>query len=331
VTESLREKIFAEHKARADKEIAEAESKLELAGAWDTYGTGLLAPRFLMAGYSSKYDRGHLSFEGAADDAAAILARFPPVPMGYFKDGSTSAVYPLDYPMSDRYTLHVEGDGPTLNLDGGHGYGLNVKLTWYADVGDRRVHFQFELKGAHLPRIHPGRTVTVGDTFLRYEGTDTVHWDPQTGSPADFVRYGRGSPTALQHFVFYVGVSEWLDSLVELLNNEQRETRAAYAAALVSVGSTPPRAATAAECDALRAVYGREHLRAGTLLQYATLRTPTAEAWQGIASAHWPRFAEAQGIETRQSYFDHYAWACWYLDGAGVLKDDGYKYGSAWL
>lgn len=330
-TQTLADTIRADYAAKAEAAIKEAEAKARIASAFDSVGYAGAVPDFVHSyGKRGLYGAaGSISFKDVAPDVAlSMLAAFPPEPCGYYRDGNTSTLAPIGA-AGERYTLAKESDGIALKLEGGHGYGQCVRLEWYAQADGMRLHMTAELVGPYMPRIQPGRVVTHGDTFIRYEGTDSLAWQNLAPACADFIRYGRGSPTALQHFTVYSGVRSWLETVAAKLDAENRETLASYTRA--AEGLSPPRVATVAECEALADWYGREKLRAGTLLQYATLRTDTAQAWEKVARDHWRQFAKAHGLDTGRYGFDHYGFSLWYLSGAGCLTDNGYKYGSARL
>lgn len=328
---TLADTIRADYAKKAEEAIKEAEAKTRIASAFDSVGYTGTAPDFVHSyGKRGLYGAaGSVSFKDTApDEALRMLAAFPPIACGLYRDGNTSTVAPIGA-AGERYTLAKESDGITLRLDGGHGYGQRVKLDWYTDANGVRLHMTAELVGSYMPRIQPGRAVHRGDTFIRYEGTDSLAWQNMGPASADFVRYGRGSPTALQQFTVYSHVREWLEAVAAKLDAEQRETLASYTRA--SAGLSAPRIATAAECEALADWYGRQSLRAGTLLQSATMQSDTAKAWEQVARDHWRQFARAHGIEAGRYGFDHYGFTLWYLTRAECLTDNGYKYGSAWL
>lgn len=332
-TNTLADTIRADFARKAEEAIKEAEAKAGIAAAFDAFGYTGKAPDFVHHyGKRGLYGAaGCIAFKDtAADEALHMLATFPPIACGLYRDGNTSTVAPIGA-AGERYTLAKESDGITLRLEGGNGYGQRVKLDWYTQADGMRLHMTAELVGAYLPRIVPGHVVRHGDTFIRYEGTDSLAWQVHAPAVADFVRYGRGSPTALQSFVVYSGVREWLEAVAAKLDAENRETLASYERAFAPLASMPPRVATEQEANAHGYAYGCGKLRAGTLLQSATLRTDTAAAWEKVARDHWRQFARAHGIEVGRYGFDHYGFTCWYLGAAGCLTDGGYKYGSAWL
>ena len=334
-TNTLADTIRADYARKAEEAIKEAEAKERIASAFDAFGYTGTAPDFVHSyGKRGLYGAaGSISFKDTApDEALRMLAAFPPMACGLYRDGNTSTVAPIGA-AGERYTLAKESDGVTLRLDGGHGYGQRVKLDWYTERDGMRLHMIAELVGPYMPRIHPGRAVHRGNTFIRYEGTDSLAWPNLGPASADFVRYARGSGTALQNFTVYSHVREWLEAVAAKLDAENRETLASYkrAAASVERAAMQPRAATAAECEALADAYKRESLRAGTLLQYATLRTDTAQAWEKVARDHWRQFAKAHGLDAGRYGFDGYGFALWYLTRAECLTDNGYKYGTAWL
>lgn len=335
-TMTLVEQLTRDADATATRAKREAEARLALAAWWDASGYTRATPGFIHShGPAEKhYARaaGTLSFDDIApDDALAMLEAFPPVACDYMRDGNTSTVRPSDC-LADRYTVAGSSDGVLMSLDGGLGYGQTVKVQWWTERDGMRVELNAKLTGSRLPRIAPGRAVTFQHSVIRFEGQDNLVW-PKDAQPDGlaFIRYARGSETAYQHFLVYRGVADWLRTVAALADAEGRETRAAYEAARALV-TEAPRVATAEEVEARRAVYEMEKLRAGTLLQFATLATPTAQEWMRLAEKHWPRFAEAHGLEVSKYRpgFDHYAATCWYLTEAGVITDEGRKYGAAW-
>lgn len=329
--QALADTIRAEAAKRAEREIAEANTRASIAALFDAAGFTECLPDFVHAyGPRGLYGAiGSLSFKDIAPDAAVrLLAAFPPMDCARYRDGNTSTVCPIDK-AGERYTWADDSDGVLLRLDGGHGYGQRVKVEWWTTLGGTCLHIEAELCGPYLPRIVPGRTVTVAGEFIRYEGTDSVQWGPIDAPPGPFTRYARGSGNALQNFVFFNGVRDWLARVADKLDEEARETQASYERA--SRNMEAPRQARPDEIEAHRAAYEGASLRPGTLLQAATLATDTATAAEAIARAHWRVFCRVHGIATRYNYFDWHAFACWYLKAAGCHVDGGYTYGSAWL
>ena len=203
----------------------------------------------------------------------------------------------------------------------------------------RRIHWLH-------PRANRKAVMLCGHTFVRYEGRAELVWPAESRAVYTAMRDSR----ALVVHTYYAGDQSSGDfrirganvlALVEAWESEANkrgeQTQAAFLAAYAHVTESVSADDIAAQVDACREIYAREKLRAGTLEQFAALRTAHAEADRAVAEKHWPSYAKARGIETGQTYFDHFAWACAYLKRCGLYevqiagREAPYKYGHAWL
>jgi hypothetical protein len=343
-TKTLAQSLRDEATAKAKRAMAEAESKIRIAEAFDASGCPH-RPWFFTGNVKPAYDgdMGSLSFKDVAPDVAAeIMDMFPPVPTVYY-EGRYKGVRPVSALKKDT-KVTVPIDGFRLRLDGGIGYGPSVKLEWNAMLGDLQVGLSLDLKQLHgiLPRI-AARYKYHGSEPYKVESSDIV-WPELKYPRPHVVKYSRGSDTAFNSFLCYgtemrAMVQAWVDEL----NRRGQVTRAAYEkdkAALVAASVIYSADMEARE----RATYDAEKLRAGTFEQWRALRTPGAAKDRALAEKHWSAYCADPDNGMSDSpvkpseyagYFEHYAWACNYLRRLGLYEVNhngkAYKYGSAWL
>lgn len=340
---------------------AKAANTARLAAAYDATGyTGRLpwiARGDARPGYDGTIASLHFR-DVAPDELTALLVAFPPIPRTEYKHRGCRNFKPGVVP-DDAEDVR-ECDGVEIDVTGGEGF-ETFRASWSAMVGDVNTRFWCELRRVHFihPRTHR-RAVMHGSIFVRFEGPTSLHW-PDNGALFNdvahdaglFVRmYGAATDKAHGDARIRGGDVLALVRAWEAECNRRGEiTRAAFEAAYASVGDAPTHADIAAHAETMREAYNakRGGLRAGTLMQTAALDTAHALADKAAAQNHWTAYAERHGIETRQSYFEHFAWACAYLERVGLyvvpvtdemreqatggIADDvkTYKYGARWL
>lgn len=349
----------------AAAKVAEIEKKAantaRLAAAYDASGYAGPLPYIASGDARASYDGtiASLHFRDVApDELAALLVAFPAIPRAEFKHRGSRSFRPGEVP-EDAEEVR-ECDGVEIDVTGGKGFDT-FRASWSAMVGDVNTRFWCDLRRVQFlsPRTHR-RAVTMNHTFIRYEGATSLHW-PDNGALFNdvapdaglFVRmYGSGSDQShgdarIRGRDVLALVRAWEAEC----NRRGEVTRAAFLAAYADAEALglPSADDIAAAAEAMRAEYDakRGGLRAGTLEQTAALATPHALADKAVAEKHWPPYAERFGIETRQSYFEHYAWACEWLKRCGMyavpvtdamraeakggIDGDVYRYGHRWL
>lgn len=333
---SLVKSLADETRAKIERAETEAAEAHRIAVAWDAAGYTERAPWIIHPRGPQSYDGsvGMLSFkEMRPDEVLRLLDKFPAVPQRFARTPGQNdrTVRPVGSDFGSR-TEQREVEGIKLSIDGGIGYGQKVIVSWYANIGGLRIELSCEMWPTLqiMPRASR-RVIQHGNAPAYYVGPTSFHWPDGFEGPgcADWlISYAPGSHTALGHQVVYAGVRRWLEWAAALLAAEKADCRAAYDA--LTGGLQAPRVATDDEVAEARALYTRTKLRAGTLLQMATLQTDTAKAWEQAARRAWTAFCDAQGVQTGRYGFDGYAFAVWYLERAGILSDEGNKYGAAW-
>lgn len=351
---------------KAAAEVAEIEAKAantaRLAAAYDASGYAGPLP-YIAYGYSRpSYDgtTAALHFRDVApDELADLMAAFPPIPRIEFKSKGSRYFRPGNAP--DGAEEVIECDGAEIAVSAGRNY-RTFRASWSSMVGDVNTSFWCDLHQVHFvaPFTYRRAVMYQGD-FMRFEGATELRW-PDNGALFSrvaaeaglFVRmYGSGSDQAhgdarIRGRDVLALVRAWE---VEC-NARQEVTRAAFLAAYAPLdfgNAVPDRQEIAAFADTIRAAYEskRGGLRAGTLMQTAALEMPYALADKAVAEKHWPMYAAHHGIESRQGYFDHFAWACAYLRRVGLyevpvtdemraqatggISGDVYRYGERWL
>lgn len=354
----------------ADKKIAEINAKAantaRLAAAYDASGyTGPL-PYIASGDARPAYDGtiASLHFRNVGpDELVALVTAFPPVPCAEYRHRGSRCFRPGVAP-EDAEDVR-ECDGFEVSIRCGEGY-PSLRAHWTAMVGDVHTRFWIELRRVQF--LHPTthrRAVTVAGQFLRYEGATTLHWPDQGALFNDvapdsglFVRtYDSGSDQShgdvrIRGRDMLALLRAWEDEC----NKRGAETKAAFLAAYgpLDYGNKLPSIADVeAFAEKMRAEYDakRGGLRAGTLMQTAALAMPYAESDKAVAEKHWLHYAEHHGLEVSEyrSYFDHFAWACAYLQRIGLyevpvtdeMREQAtggiaadvmtYKYGHRWL
>lgn len=341
---------------------AKAANTARLAAAYDASGYAGPLPYIASGDARVSYDGtiASLHFRDVPpDELAALLVAFPPIPRAEFKHRGSRSFRPGEVP-EDAEEVR-ECDGVEIDISGGKGYDT-FRASWSAMVGDVNTRFWCDLRRVSFlsPRTYR-RAVTMAGNFLRYEGATELHW-PDKGAlfndvraDADlFVRmYGSGSDQSHGDARIRGGDVLALVRAWEAECTRRGEvTQAAFLAAYAPLdygNALPSHDEIAAFAETMRAAYEakRGGLRAGTLMQTAALESAHALADKAVAEKHWPAYAAHHEIETRQTYFEHYAWACAYLrrvglyavpvtdemraEAKGGINGDVYTYGARWL
>ena len=316
---------------------AKAANTARLAAAYDASGyTGPL-PYIASGDAKPSYDGtiASLHFRNVGpDELVALLAAFPPIPRAEYKHRGSRCFRPGAVP-EDAEDVK-ECDGLEFSLSNGKGYG-SLRAHWSAMVGDVNTRFWLDVRRVSF--LHPQsrrRAVTVAGQFVRFEGPTTMHWPDQAAlfnrvadTAGIFVRtYAPGSDQS--HADMHIrgrDVIALAKAWGEECNKSGAETKAAFLSAYAPLGygnALPSLADVEAFAETMRAEYDAKAggLRAGTLMQTAALAMPYAESDKAIAQAHWLPYAEHHGIKVSdyQTYFDHFGWACAYLQRIGLYE-----------
>lgn len=345
---SLAARLASEAQKAADAALATSARTMSIANAWDASGfTG--AQPWLVHGAGGIYgDKATLSFRDVGPDELAELMRaFPAVPRISYSQSSVRYFHPAGAREVTETVAVEELDGYEIEISGGYQHST-LAAYWSAMVGETQTAFRVDLRRVHFlhPRANRKAVLLCEHTFSRYEGRAELVWPAEIGAVYTALRDSR----ALVVHTYYAGdqscgnfrvrgtnVLALAEAWESEANRRGEETQAAFLAAYARVAESVSADDIAAQADACREIYAREKLRAGTLEQFAALRTAHAEADRSVAEKHWPSYAKAREIETRQTYFDHFAWACAYLKRCGLYevqiagREAPYKYGHAWL
>lgn len=360
----LAERIKAEAEKEVQEKIDAAAREMAIAQAWDACGFAGLQPWHVSGRYGIYGDTASLSFRDAApDDLAALMIAFPAIPRVNYSDNRTRYFHPIGYREIPPGATVTECDGYEIEISGGRGSGSyweTLRASWSAMVGDIRTHFSVDIRRVHWlhPRTHRRSVEAFGHTFLRYEGPASLVWPREFSQQWDSVKesaglvayaYNSGESSSGDFRIRGVDVAALALAWQDEANRRNEETREAFERAYSAVESfgLPSKNDIGKTARKIRAKYKAEKLRAGTLEQTAALQTEHALADRAVAEKHWPAYTRHHDIETRQGYFDHYAWACAYLRRVGLyqvpvteemrasatggIKGDVYTYGHRWL
>lgn len=357
---SLAARLQSETAAKVSELEIKAANTSRLAAAYDAHGYAGPLPWIVRADAKPAYDGdlGTLHYRDVApDELRALLEAFEPIPRKEFKSRGSRSFRPGELP-ADAAEVR-ECDGLEITVSGSQ-HGRQLRASWSAMVGDIQTGFYVDVRPVHF--LHPytsRRAVTVANQFVRYEGATSLNWPDKgalynsvAGDAALFVRMYGGSDQSHADCHIRGGdvlalVRAWEDEA----NKRGEATRAAFEEAFKSAQALglPSADDIRAQADKMRDDYAKQKTRAGTLEQAATLQTPHALADKAIAEKHWKPYADRFGIENSRDYFEHYAWACAYLDRCGMLSvpvtDEmreqatggipadwtAYRYGTRWL
>lgn len=331
-TESLAARLRAEADEKVRVEQEASARSMAVAEAWDAAGFKGATPWFVSGRKGIYGDAGSLSFRDVGPDVLAELMRaFPAIPRVTYSENRTRYFHPDGARTIPEGVAVTHTDGFEISISGSRGTDYShdeLAANWSAMVGDVQTSFSVELRRVSFlhPRTSRRAVMLMGHTFSRYEGAASLVW-PQEFNAADVMR-----DAGVTAFSYYAGdhssgdfrlrgrdvlalVSAWEAEA----NRRGAETRAAFLAAYAGADAMPSRDDVLKRAAEVAADYAARKggLRAGTLEQAAALDTPQAHASRAVAEKHWPAYAAHHGIDTRQTWFDHYAWACDFLTRCG--------------
>lgn len=306
-----------------------------VAQAWDASGFKGAAPWHVTGRKGIYGDRASLSFRDIGPDTLAEMMRaFPAIPCVTYSHNRTRYFHPegareipegVDVTRTDGFEVCISG---SRGADYSH---EELRADWSALVGDVQTSFRVELRRVSFlhPRTSRRAVLILGHTFSRYEGAASLVW-PQEFNADEAMRragvfaqsYAAGDHSSGDFRLRGRDVLALVSAWEAEANRRGAETRAAFLAAYAGAQAMPSpddiRAAVARIAPDYAARKGG--LRAGTLEQTAALDTPHAHASRAVAEKHWPAFAEYHGIAARQTWFDHYAWACDFLKRCDLYR-----------
>lgn len=335
------QKIASAKQAIEDAQKAAAR-EVRIAEAYDKHieekALTIPEPTRIYTGFKLYGSDGSITWEDMTPgDAVSIMEAFPPVPSGLVKTYSTGYKPESAYKDDEKPTAKP-GCGYTFRVDKYAGHD-SVKAEWYAEVDGELLHLtiQFRQIWGVLPRIAARVTTApyTGDV-VKVENC-RIEWGVEPPSQLNVIRYASGGMQYFNPFLVWGDrcdreenspivetVREWARVCYEKRENSRRAYLEDKATGLPpAVDNSKP--------------YERDTLRAGTKAQWEALHTEEALKDRALAEKHWKMYAEDNNIETRQGYFDHYAWACSWLERHNLNPDPNgpegkpYKYGSAWL
>lgn len=324
----LSDKLAAETAATITDAERKAHNRAAIAAAYDANGYGGKLPGLVTADLRPNYrgECGTLFFEDVApDELRDLMAAFPAVACAIATKNGTSC-RPLDM-LEEGAEIRAHTSGHSLSLSGGEGFKSTI-CGWSAQLSESvRVHVRATLRVIHsvTPRIQPGHCTRAPDgRVMAYTSPDSLIFPIAKPAGVDFIRYGRASRDSWQTFLVY-GVGDTFAAMVDAwadhCERERHNSRAAYMKDRANVPAfnvdTLP-----ALCADLADAYGREKPRAGTLEQFAALRSPAALADKECAERHWLAYcddaANACERSRHETYFSHYSWACAFLKRYGL-------------
>lgn len=279
---------------------------------------------------------GSINFEDAqVDTVLQLLEALPPIERYLVGSPSGTSYRPLLESDSEAVRLGAEkGDGITLEIN----YNNEPEIDWWTRLLTGEViRITARLSGLH--GFSPMRTSKVTEI----NGVITRRWDCGIDLRMDeaptgrLVRYAAGTrvdwPMMFRWWPAGLGSAmDWLLLLRDKLEARGVGLRSAYLKdkELFLAGRFH---AFRAEYLDEKAPYAQRTLRAGTERQTAALETPEAVAEFALIRKH-------QEIAARDPDFfpkpvdgrvEHYDWAKARLERLGLLVDNGYTYGTAWL
>jgi hypothetical protein len=342
--------------AEALKVLAEKQDEVNTvqraAAAWDAMveklgeePTALPVPSLLskIAGRTVVFMR-----DVTPDSALALLRACPPAPMFHYRGTGVAGFRKTEHAKGvfDPAETVTPAAGVTMRMDRTNDYPTQTLIEWDAVVEGQPLSMRIDLRPLHNITPHVTGRVTCyndGETIAKIEH-QRLELPQGRGIGVQVQTYGSGSAKQWNSYVIWGhpgsgAVQNTLQAMADKLDEQGRMTLAAYAAdkARAEAGTLP-----LMDADGEKP-YALQSLRAGTRAQFDALHTSAALIDKSLAAKHWPRYADDHGIKTTQGYFDHYGWACAYLERVGLLRDPGllimgkdgkaqdYLYGSAWL
>lgn len=341
----LTDRIGAELHEQTRRASEDHASKIKLAELWDSHCEANPLAAQCMQPWIMHTSRlfgavGSYAFRDATpEQCAELLAAFVPVPTAIVKTQLWTSWRPSDYVDPKlgggeqiKSKVAVIG-GATMGLDRTQS-GSTVKVSWYTMLSDSLVGLDVQLH--HIHGVTPKM-----DANVRWDNEQRriLHicearpaYPIEPALPLSHIRYSSGGAEYFPHITIYNNVPAYIEQLAGYCYSQRLASRKAYQEDKCASVVPPP---TGKDLDA---DYARQSLKAGTLEQYKCLHSPAAEADKALAERHWKAYAEDYNIESTQSYFDYYSWACAYLKRKGLYEvphprdsTKTYKYGHAWL
>jgi hypothetical protein len=351
--QSLTSTLAAEALKRVAEKQAEADLIHKAAAAWDAMtekmgeaSAALPVPHLLckISGRTVVFMK-----DVTPDSALALLRACPPTSgMYHYRGNGTAGFRKAEHDKRGPVVGETvtPADGVTMSVSRTANYPTQTLIEWDVTLGEVPLSMRVEMRNIHgtTPEI-TGRVTCYndGETIAKIEH-QRLELPLGHGIGVQVQTYGSGSAKQWNSYVIWGhpgsgAVQNTLQAMADKLDEQGRMTLAAYAAdkARAEAGTLP-----LMDADGEKP-YALQSLRAGTRAQFDALRTSAALIDKSLAAKHWPRYADDHGIKTTQGYFDHYGWACAYLERVGLLRDPGliikctdgkaraYKYGSAWL
>ncbi len=347
-------------KKKREKEAAEAlkkdEVQITMAQAFDTHNATLpasIVPRPLpwlvypmKSGVSDSV--GWMAFrELTFEQVAQMMRDYPALPMVKWRD-SQRRVTGMTVEGRAKGDTREETDGFKLEIAQGVNYGPMVQIQWETSLGGVIVGVRAELAPSQMrPSISVQTSVVCGEVVAVRGSTAEVHYPFGDTAGLRHVRYQQSGKLDYPHFLIYGvpaghpgspngGMMRYVDSVVAELERRGAESMAAYLKDKESghLIADLPRA-------------GGMTTSAGSPAQEAALQSDAARRDRGLAEKHWRAYCQDSKPEEwpkkpdleRQGWFDHYAWACKWLQREGLYRDpnfltkDGkpYAYGTRWI
>lgn len=318
---SLTERFNEELAAKQAAAQAEHQAIIRAAEAYDAHprrlGRSTPAPKHLWMIQKRPVFRWA---ESAPDVILDLVQAFPPLPCYRSRTKDRTSSFGL-VPLKDATEVEAI-DGLILHFNN-----YEQRLKWHHALGEFSVLVPKQpwiVQYQYLCETDPhGTVIRVTDERLVV---------PDGHPPIQQLRYSSGKTEYAQVVGYgapgevFAAVQYWVDEA----NRQGVLTQAAYEAAkatsLPIVGRT---------YEQILAEYVASALRAGTLEQFVSLRSPDAEQDQALAKQHWVSYCKEHNISSTTTYFDYYDWACTWLrrQKLYVVEHEGksYAYGHAWL
>lgn len=342
LAQSLRDAEEAKQREATERAQTEGAARMRIAEAFDVHTAALPdteTPRPLpwfvhVQAYKHTPAMGRVCFKGISFETLAQMLRdYPPMPQTRWRSSARNeSGIRCDGFVPEHADTRNPTDGVSIRLGGGVGYGQHAKAEWVCMLGAVCVEINAEIESQFSPRIAAKHNDWQGQTVSIDASTARIVYPLGDTSGLDSVRYQQGSKTAYPDFLIWgragsAGVAGYVQSIADETLRRSVESFAAYLKDKTE--GLPP----------AKTEQGSRGMSAGSKAQDACLRSPAALADRALAEKHWKAYAQDNGIETTQAYFDHYAWALHWLAAHSLLEDPAlirkngkpYKYGSAWI
>lgn len=345
----LADQIGARLREQTERAQQEHSRTLKLAELWDAHcernpiAANCLQPWIMHT--SQLYGAiGSYAFRDATpEQCMELLTAFPPIPTAIVKTQSWTSFRPADY-VDPRLTAGGEEvkskedvpGGAAIRLDHPGPGGSRNKVEWWTVLEGELVAMDVELANIHgvTPRMEA--RVEYADPAHTHisrvsEARPVYPLEPLSPNVLKYIRYSAGAPGYFPTILIYGNVVAYIEQLAGYCYSKRMASKKAYQED--KIAGLPPVAGHASDQG-----YDSQKLRAGTREQWECLESEEARRDRALAEKHWKAYAEDYGIEARQGYFDHYAWACAYLKRKSLYEvpdprdpSKPYKYGHAWL